>query len=284
MNVQSRNVGCIFVLFNPEQKIVARLHSFAKAGYLVVAVVNACQDNILNRINTSDNLIIVINDKNYGLAKALNQGALLAFSKEDIDYIALFDQDSEPTVELPLELLSELKSSSCQSIACIGPTLLDIKSPSSKVTTSIKKSCRYIPTSGSLIPKTAFQLVGGMFDDLFIDSIDQEWCFRANDKGLKIIKSSHAIMLHNMGDDAINFFGIYKPLHRSPIRHYYITRNSVYLLFLSHVPLNWKLFEIFKIPRRTLSYMVISDDRLTSLRYIFRGVLDGLRSKLGPLS
>jgi rhamnosyltransferase len=91
-------------------------------------------------------------------------------------------------------------------------------------------------------------------------------------------------MIHDMGDIGINYWGQYKPIHRSPIRHYYIIRNTLYLVRLTYVPIRWKLVELLKTFRRIMAYLVFSSDRLASVRLIFLGIFDGLCGRLGAFS
>ena len=54
----------------------------------------------------------------------------------------------------------------------------------------------YTISSGSLIRKEVFEEVGLMNEDLFIDFVDNELCWRAKFFGYKIFISSRAKMNH----------------------------------------------------------------------------------------
>jgi rhamnosyltransferase len=228
-----------------------------------------------------------LNKENIGLAKAINQGINFALERFDSNFFILFDQDSKPDLLLPKNLAIKALEYNLSKLACIGPALVDIKSKLKKhqnfKEVKFKKSL-YIPTSGTLIPKKSLMKIGLMIDDLFIDGIDYEWCFRASKYGFDVITSTKDEMLHNMGDDGFNYFGSYKPLHRSPVRHYYIIRNSLFLLRLTYIPISWKLFEFLKTFRRCIFYIFISRNKIHSIILIFKAISDGYRMRMGKLN
>jgi len=82
-------------------------------------------------------------------------------------------------------------------VAVIGPTLYDERGGSQKMpfirigfprNFAVEEAegpveCDFLITSGSLTSIKMAQTVGPMMDDLFIYSIDTEWCFRAKHGG-----------------------------------------------------------------------------------------------------
>jgi rhamnosyltransferase len=276
-------IACIFVLYHPKVSELKKIDLLAEFGYAVIIVINAIDQYFLKDLQSKSYLHVINNSKNIGLASALNQGIEYAFDHINAQFVILFDQDSEPHLELPVQLVSEFMAHDCD-LACIGPTLTDVKSLDARYLDLNKSSVQTIATSGTVISKEAFAKVGPMMDDLFIDSIDHEWCFRAMHKGFNIIVSKKVLMPHNMGDEGLNWIGQYKPVYRNPIRHFYIIRNSIYLIKLSYIPLSWRIIELLKTLRRVVMYLWISNDRLKSLRLICKAVIDGFLNRLGPLT
>jgi rhamnosyltransferase len=117
-----------------------------------------------------------------------------------------------------------------------------------------------------------------MCEWLFIDGIDHEWCFRAQYNGLEIVRSNYRVMDHNMGDGGLTLLGRYRPLHANPIRHFYIVRNTIYLSKMSYISVNWRIWELLKLSYRIPTYMLISSDRIESVRKITSGFWQGIRS------
>lgn len=281
-------ISCVVVLFNPKEAVVGFVRLLAEGGYGVVVVVNAADQSILREIRTVPSVSVVDNGGNVGLATALNVGIRHAFASNGSDFVVLFDQDSGPDATMPSALVAELEAGDTGMVACIGPLLVDRKNVSAKYETNCDspdaRRPRSIPTSGTVIPRQAFEAVGPMMEELFIDGIDHEWCLRAWSKGYAVRVSRKVQMTHDMGDASLNYFGRYKPIHRSPVRHYYIVRNAIYLARLEYLPLHWRIIELLKTVRRIVAYCVVSSDRRRSLRLIAHAVGDGLAKRMGACS
>ncbi|MCV5640800.1 glycosyltransferase family 2 protein, partial [Escherichia coli] len=55
-------------------------------------------------------------------------------------------------------------------------------------------------SSGSLIPKNSWLILGRMKDELFIDAVDHEYCWRLRAAGFKVIRNKNALLAHRLGD------------------------------------------------------------------------------------
>ncbi len=278
----STTVVCVLVLFHPEMEVLGTIQRLS-LHYPIVLVVNAASTEFLARLQGSAQIHLLRNERNIGLASALNRGAEYAFGELGASFIALFDQDSIPEETMPGALAQELGDSDGR-IACIGPYLVDKKAMTSTYATNLQQvsGARSIPTSGTVIPRDVFFDVGPMLDSLFIDGIDHEWCFRACNKGYQVRVSSRTQMVHDMGDGALSYFGRFKPIHRSPVRHYYIVRNTLALARFDYLPLRWRVVELMKTVRRVVAYIVFSTDRADTIRLIAWAVIDGMTGRLGP--
>lgn len=281
-------IACIIVFFNPKPEALDTVSRLAFRGYCVVVVVNQASRDILRKLRLVQHVHLIVNPSNVGLATALNQGISLAFDQLNASYVNLFDQDSMPDDSLPLTLASEFRDFPENTLACVGPMLIDRKDPDAVYAQNnlefLGKMPVTIPTSGTLISEVAWRKVGPMLDSLFIDGIDHEWCLRAKHKGYQIRLSQTVTMVHDMGDASVNVLGIYKPIHRSPIRHYFIVRNALFLASLQYLPLKWRLSEIAKTIRRIIVYLFVSSDRRKSFKFICRAIADGLHGRLGSCS
>jgi rhamnosyltransferase len=287
MNFRFR-ISCVVVLFNPQATVVGLVRSLAAAGYGVVVVVNGANEEILREVRAVPSVSVIDNGGNVGLATALNVGIRHAFSSNQSDYVTLFDQDSSPEASMPAALVEELEASGIERVACIGPMLDDKKDQSARYDANNRQrlaECpRSVPTSGTVISQPAFDAIGPMMDQLFIDGIDHEWCLRAASKGYAVLVSARTRMLHDMGDASLNYFGQYKPIHRSPIRHYYIVRNAIYLAKLHYLPLGWRMIELLKTVRRMVVYLAVSTNRMRTARLIACALRDGMVSRMGACS
>lgn len=280
-------VACVIVFFNPTDASIDTVATLAGYSFPVVVVVNQATPAQVSALNALDHVHLIENPCNLGLATALNQGLGYAFDALGARYVMTLDQDSVPESSLPQSLALELEAQESGRVACLGPMLVDRKSMNTRYAYDPqvgidKLEPRTIPTSGTLFTREAWREVGPMLESLFIDGIDHEWCFRAYNRGWRVAVSRQVTMLHDMGDAGIRVFGRFKPIHRSPIRHYFIIRNTVYLCSLDYVPKKWKISECFKTLRRLAVYLLVSTDRAKSLRLMCRALRDGFSGRLGP--
>lgn len=236
--------------------------------------------------------------ENLGIAAAHNAGIRYAAGQE-YDYVLLLDHDSLPSPRCVAELLSAHRKlgNAGLAVAAVGPRYLDetsgVPAPFLRYTrwSSLKLYPRsadevietsVLISSGSLISASAIKAVGLMDETLFVDGVDWDWCFRASSLGYRLFGIAAATMTHSLGDSGIRILKWKIPLH-SPVRHYYAYRNTILLCKRRTVPFSWKLHFSIRLAVRFVIYMVLSPHRLKRCRYIFRGLVDGLGNRSGPM-
>ena len=282
----NKNIGIIAIFYNPTEECVSHFIKFARAGFYVAIGNNGIKDQYLKKMEIESNMYILGEGVNIGLAAALNKCINFFIDSINVRSVILFDQDSKPKIELPIELEKSFKLlRSNANPACVGPYLIDRKmtGKSSLLNAERFMNVETIATSGTYISTDVLRMVGLMKEELFIDCIDHEWCFRASSLGYEIYVDLKNTMSHDMGESGMNFFGSYKPIYKSPVRHYYIVRNCIYMLGLNYVPFWWRFKECFKLIRRILFYLIFSNRRIATLINVFRAVFHGLSGKLGAI-
>lgn len=266
----------VVVLFHPTADDLANLRRLAQTAAHLVVIVNALADEAAHSLPDANAATIVRNERNMGLARALNQGIDTAFGA-GADYVLLLDQDSRPPADLLEKMVASfqvIERSPGRRPACAAPLLLDRKAH--KTLSPPEPNSGTLATSGSLISRTAWESVGPMWEDLFIDGIDHEWCFRARARGFDTMTVPDVVMEHDMGEVGVNLFGRFRPIHRSPLRHYFIVRNTLWLSRRHYIPRGWRLSELVKLLYRAPVYVIVSRDRRRSLRSIGHALLDGV--------
>lgn len=137
--------------------------------------------------------------------------------------------------------------------------------------------------SGALIPAKVLHEVGLMQENLFIDWVDLEWCWRAKNRhDYQTICTGDVVIEHTMGDGSIRFLwrkvGI-----RTPLRRYYMVRNAAHIALYSRsatVPIRVETFA--KAFYWTLIFPLIAPSQKGQhLRATLAGLWDGLRNRMG---
>jgi rhamnosyltransferase len=237
--------------------------------------------------------------ENKGIASAQNIGIQLALQGQHQNFV-FFDQDSAPPVNLVETLLNtrEDLERHGKKIGAVGPMILDEKSqyyyPVIKSSKWRVQSIRYprthvdpiecdcIISSGSLISKAAIEKIEGMLDCLFIDWVDVEWCLRARRLGYVNYIVPAAVMHHSIGDEFVQIGKKSINIH-SDIRHFYIVRNSAYLILRGQFPMGWRISMLLKLPQYLIFYTFIStQSKWTVFKGLVIGICNGLLSKMGP--
>ncbi|WP_334656764.1 glycosyltransferase [Sphingomonas panaciterrae] len=267
------DVAVVVVLYHPGDDDLANVTRLTKWGVRVVAVVNAI-DDARRAAMPATGAQVIANPSNLGLAHALNQGIGAAVA-DGARYVLLLDQDSRPTSDMLDALLAAATAMEAEgrSIACVAPVLHDRKSTGGANTAWDNGP---FATSGTLLTRAGWEQVGPMWEPLFIDGIDHEWCFRARGRGMETVLVRAAVMEHNLGDEGMNFLGRYRPVHRSPLRHYFIVRNTLWLARKGYIPLGWRASEVAKLGYRIATYLLVSNDRSRTVGNITAALVDGV--------
>jgi rhamnosyltransferase len=280
------------VLYNHPSSTISLLQDLRRQSCEIHVFINALSPDQDISIYSSLSNSITFLGENLGLATALN-AIIKVFMSSASQYLFLFDQDSRISDGYIDGMINEYQSISSldHSIVCLAPMLIDIKHRSRLATNAILDSSHLIntanptaATSGCLFTQKSFSTVGVMDENLFIDGIDHDWCLRAWMSQCSIHFSTKVTLSHNMGDSFIKYGISLKPIHANPIRHYYIVRNSIYIILWKSSPIGWNLLEGFKTIRRVVGYPLLSGKKLLSLRMVVLGILHGILRRMGKLS
>ena len=137
--------------------------------------------------------------------------------------------------------------------------------------------------SGKILNAQYLAEIGLFNENLFIDWVDLEWCWRARKKGYKILANADVTIEHRLGHSAKSL-GYREVNIRNPTRHYYNTRNAFYLaLYCKDLDILHRLTLLLKSFRYLIGYPVLAKPHLLNLKLVFLGFYHGLVKKLGKL-
>ena len=294
--IQMHSIAVVVVTFNPEVSLLERqLFVFKRQGVKVYIVDNGSTNSLKQALLTimDDDVVEYIPlGSNLGIARAHNVGIEQA-KKSGYKYVLLMDQDSVPHQGMVQALFdqAELKTN----LGSIGPRYIDDRQNNPPPFMEIKgiklvrHTCTadtdvvpvdYLISSGSLIPISTINAVGGMREDLFIDYVDIEWGLRAKTMGYQSYGVCGAKMTHSLGENPVKFFKKVIPLH-SPLRHYYHFRNAVLLYKSPWLPLNWKIVDCSRLILRYGFYTLFAKPRLQHWWMMTLGLVHGLINRSG---
>ncbi|WP_338324457.1 glycosyltransferase family 2 protein [Actinomyces oricola] len=232
---------------------------------------------------------------NRGIAAAQNRGIALARS-QGAECVLLSDQDSSPAPGMVDQLAAALKED--DSIAAVGPLPVDDSGTGDELVyvdrgwspkratpaelTRLRLDVPFLIASGCLIRLAALDDVGAMREDLFIDHVDLEWGVRARNRGWRIVAVPGARLHHSLGDKTVKLPGRRQPVHlHAPVRNYYLMRNTIALVKWTGFPPRWRVRYAYWALKYGVFNALCADHRAERARMLQRGLVDGLRGRLG---
>lgn len=282
-------IGCVVVLYNPKISLLLKVLDAVNDQVDGIFI----SDNSFEQLESSnfcDNKRIVYEKMptNLGIAAAQNVG-IKYFTKRGFTHVIFLDQDSIMNQGLVSRLLEDLVYLKSQSIkvGAIGPRPFN-RISEKEYRGSVKKGKQITPyitevteiiSSASLVELKNFKDVGYLEEDLFIDGVDHEWCWRARKiKNLRFFISEKNYLSHQLGEGD-KFFVLRKVSTPTPFRVYYQFRNYLILIKRAYVPIYWKFSNGFKYFVKFFYYPIFLKSHIAYFTNINRGIKDGLFKK-----
>ena len=220
------------VAYNPDMPLFKKNIEAISPQCQVVFIIDNGSSNIVSIRDTAnkyENVVLIENTKNLGIAYALNQ---IFFNAMELGYewLITLDQDSICSDNLVEQLYGYVN---IPGVGVICPKIDYRNFPKKKHVSNAEydyiEACM---TSGSLTKVQAWKNVGGFDNWMFIDYVDNDFCMRLKTRNYKIIRANRVLMYHELGNTTIkNFFGVKISLfNHSEFRNYYYCRNSIYFI------------------------------------------------------
>jgi len=248
-----------------------------------VFIVDNASSNILEIKDAFSGLpvIWVENSENLGMAGGLNQ-LLLEAESHGFEWVLTLDDDSVCSDEMVAQLLTAAEH--YDNIAVAAPRAVDIRTK--KANTPVDepfsgfKEINMCITAGSLTNVKTVLEHGGFNEKLFIDHVDHEMCLRLKEFGYKIIKVGSAEIFQEFGAESSRrrfLWKVYTQRGYSPIRVYYQTRNSLFMVrkYGSKFD-NRPRYLYFYLVFSFIAKFVYEPRRFARLKAFCKGYVDGM--------
>ncbi len=284
------NISALIVAYNPDIDKFLKLVNFLKSQVTFIVIGNNSEYDL----SIEEDDVKVFNfKKNIGIAAAQSAGMKWAFENGS-DFVLLLDQDSYPDPESIGILLSSYYRLTLKGYNIGLIAMRDYDDDSGKCSRAIFNKGERIDgsnciiedciiSSGSLIPKKAYERVGGMDDRLFIDSVDFEYCWRLQAHGFITVRNNDSLLSHRLGVGTKTILGIIHIAVFAPFRHYYQFRNVLLLMKRGYAPFYWKVSNFVKLVVQLLIYPFFLDDGRSRFKYMLRGIKDAVMNKYGGI-
>lgn len=226
--------------------------------------------------------------QNIGIQKAIEEGA---------DYILLSDQDTVYPTGFSENMVGVFDNGQFENIAAVAPLFRDVNGTENNNGFTLSSLFSYYQAfpkkgihkiyfaiaSGMIVKASVIKEIGGMDEDLFIDWVDMEWCWRALKGKYLILGNANMIIEHSLGDCKIKI--AHKNITvRKPIRHYYITRNAFHLASrCPYIDIWHRLNLMYRGLRYIAVFSLVSKPRVVNLKMTLLGMYHGIVGRQGRL-
>jgi len=219
--------------------------------------------------------------ENVGIATALNHGVKWSIDN-DYTHILTMDQDSCFKGDSLANYLEMIENTRDEKIGVFGINPVCENVPLYDLTNESKIVADTI-TSGSIFPLSIFKVFDMFMDELFIDAVDYEFCYRIKSKGYKTVVFTDILLEHKVGYVTKTKWG-FKTDNYSAFRTYFIVRNQlfVWLMYPKLFPKPHKKILIKNhIIFRIIKVLLAEDDKLQKVKAIVYGFIHGLSKRTG---
>lgn len=275
------------VLYNPDiRRMNENIDAIINQVNYVILVDNGSDNkaDIEKALPESEKIIIQYNDKNSGIARALNQIFRMS-AKYNVKWILTLDQDSV----CPADIVSGYEHYLCESepegsgsddsrIGILCPTIVDKNAGVIEGGPDKAAPIKRCITSGSFTSCTAWKKIHGFDEKMFIDGVDFDFCDRLRKNGYQVIRVGNIRLTHELGKMTAHrfLFATVKVQNHSAKRKYYIVRNRFYLARKEK-----DILDIFRsfffVIKFSATIILFETDRRAKLHAVFRGMRDGFR-------
>ena len=302
-------VVAVIVTYQPELEILEQLlDALVTQVESIVIVDNASHVDLelWNNQRLTSSVKVLLLGENRGIAAAHNLGIQWALNR-GAGFVLLMYQDSIPAPDmvqkLTFALLAADKNPHIVPIAA-GPISVDTrtamksffvieqngipcrwKSAATLTPDNLLREVSFLISSGTLINLELFKSIGGMRSNYFIDHVDTEWCFRARAKGYSLLGVPSAQMQHTLGDKVRNiwFFGWRHVAYHSPLRDYYMFRNTLLMFRDVKMSVMWRLHLLWRLVQFSGYFLIFTPQRDQRFHCMTLGIAHGLRGISGKL-
>ncbi|NOR69065.1 MAG: glycosyltransferase [Methylomarinum sp.] len=281
--VNKSDICAILTTFNPDNEFYSRVARISSQVSRVIIVNDSGRNESIIGLAEFENVEVIYNEFNSGIAYALNRGVKVATEKGFKCFLT-FDDDTVIDENYVNEIIQFIKQHPELNIGVIALARESDKDSSSEdVNYRVKRT---LITSGSFFTLDTFEKINGFNEDLFIDLVDYDFTTKIRKNGFKLIQLKKQGMWHSVGELKIQkLFGIsFRVYNHSPFRLYYQVRNSFFFLkefLFFDSALSLLLFShIFHILFKAI---IFEKSKKQRLYFITLGLFDGLFNRLGKI-
>lgn len=262
------SIAAIVVTFNPDERLIRSISSLVQVvDYILLVDNDSKESDVLDQVKQYLNNFkseIIFLDSNRGIAGALNYGIAYILNKYNFTYILTMDQDTI----LNTKNLSVFIKEANERWLNVGLIALGSHGSNKKYQLRVGK---YAITSGNLINSEVLTKIK-FREEFFMDQVDFNFDYDLRKLGYRIISVKGNLLDHRLGEIDGTFS------RESPIRIYYMIRNSTVLLMERKLPIHKYILQLVSwSPSSLIEFGVVKYYKIFK-----NAITDALSRNLGP--
>ena len=279
-------IAALIVTYQPRLDVIGHIGAIAAQVERLIVVDNGSHGPLVDEMRALVAQVhgtFIANERNLGVAPALNPGARAAASG-GARWLLMLDQDTNPAADLAAQLRAAADAYPQPGrIALVGATTEHQTSDrcAHGATYVVRRA---VITSGSMLSLEVYRKVGPFRDDFFIDMVEAEYALRAGRHGYRVLLACAAHIDHAIGAPTRHrLLGRDVTTSNHPAwRRYYVARNRipVWRANARRTPA-WVAFDYLGHLRDTLLMTIYERDRPVKIAATVAGTIDGLRGVSG---
>ena len=247
------NIAAVVILYNPEEigitAVIQNIQSYSHCMKKIYIIDNSKNEHT-EFLQYIPDCIYIFNENKGGIGGAQNRGCEKAL-KDGFDWVMTMDQDTifeQSQLEQYLKNIEDfiLKDESVKSFSLAAENI----TPHSHWTDAIKNILRPIKrkifgakklppeyeykdrciASANVMNLSVWEKIGGFDEELFIDQVDYDFCYRLRNENFKIVKFNSVHINQHYGE--AHGFTLFRKhyMKYSRFRYYYCIRNSYIMI------------------------------------------------------
>lgn len=271
--------AAVIVLYNPDIELLTQNVS-AIAGQVDTVIFSDNghreeTDKVLKALIDKYGITYIDNGGNKGIAFALNR-AVEYCKRGGIKWLLTLDQDSV----CPENMISEYERHIADDIAILSCAIdyngKELEIEKKDELTELDECI----TSASYMNVDICAGLGGFDEQMFIDRVDFEYCYRVKKAGYRVVRVNSIVLDHRLGELELKKISG-KTVHvggHSPFRKFYIAQNIVYCT-KKHPDICPKGYCVKKLTKLFFKTVVYENNRFKKAGSIIKGVRSGRKMK-----
>lgn len=274
-------LSAVVVLYNPDDTILENIGSYLNWVKFVYIIDNSDMSNANKFSELGQKIQYIFNNRNLGIAKALNIGCQMA-SANGSKWVITMDQDSK-FVNFNNKINDLISNNANENIALYYPDyIIDGKIYDRYI--KEENEPIIVMTSGNIINLKIHEKIDGFEEKLFIDYVDIDYCLKLKKEGFSIANLPNVLLEHELGDSKHTSFLCIKAIvtNHSSIRRYYITRNRLYVRNkYKDVSNTFAKIETRVFVNDILKILMFEKHKISKIKSIIKGYLDYRNNNFG---